>query len=258
MTDNKHDLKKLLDFIFEITAIPNNSWFKNDLIEKFSTNNASRVSNYSEITDIHEYCIKQILNDQAKMFYKDFKLFDINESLCFDYVRMEQFRREDKFEEFCMAIFQQIEQIVNTLSNITLEIYVRENWNTYLCSWNDKNGIQQGKQLWKFIFYFNLNEEDLIRKLNRPISDWEFNEKYKACLSFYYFNRNVKNYKDFDYISNLLYEIYQMRNLNHRGGKKSPKQIEITNKVSDSKSKYYFKFLGIFEDFVSKVNQSII
>lgn len=257
MSENKQDLIKLLDFIIEIAAMPNNNWFKKELIEKFSHINITRVSKNSEISDIHEYCIKQILKDQAKMFYKDFKLVDIKESLCNDFVRMEQFRREDNFEEFSLAMFQQIEQIVNTLSNNTLENYVRDNWNTYLCTWRDKNGNPNGKQLWKFIFYFNLNEEEITRKLNRPISDWDFNEKYKSCLSFYYFNCQVKNYKDFDFISDLLYELYQIRNLNHRGGKKTEKQLEITRKVSDSKAKYYFKFLGVFEDFVTKVNQSI-
>jgi hypothetical protein len=45
--------------------------------------------------------------------------------------------------------------------------------------------------------------------------------------------------------------------LNHRGGKKTPKQIEVTSKIKESKSKYYFKFLGLFEDFVTRVNMTI-
>ena len=50
-------------------------------------------SNNSEISEIHEYCIKQILHDQSKMFYKDFKLIEIKDTLCNDFIRMEQFRR---------------------------------------------------------------------------------------------------------------------------------------------------------------------
>ena len=79
------------------------------------------------------------------MFYKDFNLPSINDELCNDYVRMEQYRREDNFEEFCMAMFQQIELIVNTLSNNNIENYVRENWNKYLVSWDDKNDGRRSK-----------------------------------------------------------------------------------------------------------------
>ena len=102
-----------------------------------------------------------------------------------------------------------------------------------------------------------MNQEELVNKINKPIDCWDFNEKYKSVLVFYYFNKIIKNYKEFDLVSIGIYELYQVRNLNHRGGKKSPKQVEITGKITQSKSRYYFKFLGIFEDFVSKVNYQI-
>ena len=258
MMNNKQELIKLINFIVEISNIPDNSWFKNDLVSKLMPKSLSQLSHKNEINEIHEYCIKQILQEQARMFYKDFKLFDINDILCKDYVRMEQFRREDNFEEFCLAMFQQIEQIVNTLSNSTIESYVRENWNTYLLNWKDKrDGSSKGKLLWQFVLNFNMSHEDIITKINKPITDWDFNLKYKSVLIFYYFNKTITNYKDFDLVSNSIYELYQVRNLNHRGGKKTPKQVEVTGKIAESKSRYYFKFLGIFEDFVSKVNCQI-
>ena len=258
MMNKKQELIKLINFIVEISNIPDNRWFKNDLVSKLLPKSSSQLSNKNEINEIHEYCIKQILQEQAKMFYKDFKLFAINEILCKDYVRMEQFRREDNFEEFCLAMFQQIEQIVNTLSNSTIESYVRENWNTYLLNWQDKiDGTFKGKKLWQFISNFILSQDDIINKINKPITDWDFYMKYKSVLVFYYFNKTITNYKEFDLVSNSIYELYQIRNLNHRGGKKTPKQAEITGKIALSKSRYYFKFLGIFEDFVSKVNCQI-
>lgn len=258
MSENKQDLLKLLDFIIEISAMPNNNWFKNELVNKLVPLNSPKIGNNSEISEIHEYCIKKILQDQAKMFYKDFKLLNINNELFNDYVRMEQYRREDNFEEFCMAMFQQIELIVNTLSNNNIENYVKENWNTFLISWIDKNdGSRKGKLLWQFIFNYKLTQEELEKKINKPIIEWDFNEKYKSVLVFNYFNKVLSNYKEFDLISNGIYELYQVRNLNHRGGKKTQKQIEVTTKIKDSKSKYYFKFLGLFEDFVTKVNETI-
>jgi len=258
MSENKQDLVKLLDFIIEISSTPNNNWFRKELVNKLVPLTASKSGNNPEISEIHEYCIKKILQDQAKMFYKDFNLPSINDELCNDYVRMEQYRREDNFEEFCMAMFQQIELIVNTLSNNNIENYTRENWNTYLLSWIDKNdGSRKGKLLWQFIFNYKLSQEDLVKKINKPIIEWDFNEKYKSVLVYNYFNKVLSNYKEFDLISNGIYELYQVRNLNHRGGKKTPKQIEVTSKIKDSKSKYYFKFLGLFEDFVTRVNMTI-
>lgn len=258
MSENKQDLVKLLDFIIEISSTPNNNWFRKELVNKLVPLTASKSGNNPEITEIHEYCIKKILQDQAKLFYKDFNLPNINDELCNDYVRMEQYRRADNFEEFCMAMFQQIELIVNTLSNNNIENYVRENWNKYLVSWDDKNdGSQKGKLLWLFIFYYNLSQEDLLKKMNKPIIEWDFHEKYKSVLAYHYFNKTLSNYKEFDLISNGIYELYQVRNLNHRGGKKTPKQIEVTSKIKDSKSKYYFKFLGLFEDFVTRINMTI-
>ncbi len=258
MSENKQDLLKLLDFIIEISSTPTNNWFRKELVNRLVSLTSSKSGYSPEISEIHEYCIKKILQDQAIMFYKDFNLQNINNQLCIDYVRMEQYRREDNFEEFSMAMFQQIELIVNTLSNNSIESYVRDNWNKYLLSWIDKNtGSQKGKLLWQFIFNYKLSEAELLNKINKPIIEWDFNEKYKSVLVYYYFNKTISNYKEFDFISNNIYELYQVRNLNHRGGKKTPRQIEITEKISASKSKYYFKFLGLFEDFVTKVNETI-
>ena len=100
MSENKQDLVKLLDFIIEISSTPNNNWFRKELVNKLVPLTASKSGNNPEISEIHEYCIKKILQDQAKMFYKDFNLPSINDELCNDFVRMEQYRREDNFEEF--------------------------------------------------------------------------------------------------------------------------------------------------------------
>ena len=124
MSENKQDLVKLLDFIIEISSTPNNNWFRKELVNKLVPLTASKSGNNPEISEIHEYCIKKILQDQAKMFYKDFNLPSINDELCNDFVRMEQYRREDNFEEFCMAMFQQIEQIVNALFDSKMKEYI--------------------------------------------------------------------------------------------------------------------------------------
>ena len=263
MSDNKKDLIKLLDFILEITATPNNNWFKKELVNKLNFVNTFNGSNNSEISEIHEYCIKQILNDQAKMFYRDFKLVEINNMLCNDFVRMEQFRREDNFEEFCMAMFQQIEQIVNALFDSKMKEYIINNKHSIISSWQDKETGRNTKiELWQYLFSKNLDRHNNENTLNSTgdlnIDKLHVKQKYKAILYFYYFNQQSQYYNNYKNNIGIFDELYQIRNLNHRGGPKYPNQVLQIEKVKADMQKYYFKFLGYFEDFVSKVNKFII
>ena len=77
---------------------------------------ASSVSISDEkIDQIYEYCIEKIIRKQATEFYKDFPLKSITLELIEDFVKMEFFRRKDDFGNFCLALYQQIENITNKL-----------------------------------------------------------------------------------------------------------------------------------------------
>ena len=167
MSENKQDLVKLLDFIIEISSTPNNNWFRKELVNKLVPLTASKSRNNPEISEIHEYCIKKILQDQAKMFYKDFNLPSINDELCNDFVRMEQYRREDNFEEFCMAMFQQIEQIVNALFDSKMKEYIINNKYSIISSWQDKETGKNTKiELWQYLSSKNLDGHNNENTLN--------------------------------------------------------------------------------------------
>ena len=238
MSENKQDLVKLLDFIIEISSTPNNNWFRKELVNKLVPLTVTKSGNNPEISEIHEYCIKKILQDQAKMFYKDFKLPNINDELCNDFVRMEQFRREDNFEEFCMAMFQQIEQIVNALFDSKMKEYIINNKHFIISSWHN-------------------NENTLNSTAELNIDKLYVRQKYKCILYFYYFNQKSQYYNNYKNNISIFDELYQIRNLNHRGGPKYPNQVLQIEKVKADMQKYYFKFLGYFEDFVTRVNMTI-
>lgn len=256
MTYKKEQLIRLLKLVEEISSQTGNEWFKDELSNKVITN--STVCNTSAIEEIYEHCIKLIIKDHADKFYKDFKLNDIKDKLISDFIRMEKFRREDNFEDFCLALFQQIEGIVNELITLEIELYIKAQKNIETHKAKDKTtGSYEPQHLWQLIFFPSLLPVDLEKKLSKSIFEWDFSERYKAVLFVYYFKKKINNYQEFQSIFFIGNDLYQARNLNHRGGRVTTNQQKIIEKVKTNSHKYYFKFLGFLEDITSKINSNI-
>lgn len=256
MKDRRENLSKLLKFIEEICNMPDNEWFKKELISKLDTKTERTIP--SAITEIYEYCIKLILKDHAEKFYEHFKILDIKEKLINDFIRMEKFRREGKFEDFCLAAFQQFEAIVNILLNESLLQYIKLNKDESALLRFDKDSkiyVRRGyPPIGNLIFQTN-DIEKINTILAGAIKDWNFNKRYRAVLYYYYFNKEIKGtVEQFEKIYALGDYLYQGRNLNHRGSFHYPHQQEILDKILPNQHKYYFKFLGFLEDFVSGIN----
>lgn len=263
---NKESLEKLLILIDEICKDKENFWFKEALSNRRNFKNPIKYDvaepesdGDDSISRIYEYCIKDIVTKQANKFYEDFKIDHIKQKLIDDFIRMEHFRREDNFEDFCLAMFQQLEGTVNSLISVELQSYIIENktLNTHMVK--DKNsGVYVQNVLWQLLFYpSDLSPIDLEKKINKTIFEWDFSEKFKVVLFYYYFNKRIYNFHDFQSIYFLGNDLYQSRNLNHRGGKTTENQKKIINKVTSDSQKYYFKFLGFLEDFLSTINKNI-
>lgn len=257
MTKNKPSLLKLLKLVEEISQTPGNEWFKKELSEKNSLSDSPSIVN-PKINDIYEFCIRLIIKEHAEKFYSDFKLTSIKSKLIEDFIRMEKFRREDNFEDFCLALFQQIEGIVNELISIEIQSIIKDQQNTETHKVKNKSsGLYESHRLWQLIFYPMLSAPDLEKKLAKPIFEWDFTERYKAVLFIYYFAKRIYNYQSFQDVFFLGNELYQSRNLNHRGGRVTENQQRTIDKVKSSSHKYYFKFLGFLEDFTTAVNKNI-
>ena len=253
----KGNLEKLIDFVIELSKLNENSWFKEDLSRKLLVNNSSELSS-PQLDEIYEHCLYKIINEHAQRFYSDFKLFSVKEKLIQDFIRMERFRRDDNFEDFCLAVFQQIEGVVNELSTIEIhEKFLKLLYNITHKVRNKSTGIYEEQMLWQLILYPGLSNEDLIKKSSKQLSEWDFLERYKLILYFFYYNQKIYNYQDFQANYFLGNELYQSRNLNHRGGTPSEKQKITIEKVKTNSHKYYFKFLGFLEDFTTKLNSNI-
>lgn len=254
----KENLNKLIDFVLELSELNENVWFKDELSNKLLSKKTTNISS-KQLDEIYEHCLNNIIIDHAERFYSDFKLSSLKEKLIFDFIRMERFRRDDKFEDFCLAVFQQIEGIVNELSTIELKEKFIEFLNIKTHKTKNKlTGIYEDQTLWQLIFYPGLNNENLSKKISKQISEWDFLERYKLILYFYYFKEKIHNYNDFQMVYFLGNELYQSRNLNHRGGTPTEKQKITIEKVTSNSQKYYFKFLGFLEDFTTRINLNIL
>lgn len=117
MAQDRKQLEALLLFIEKLSKEPGNEWFVEKLKGVVETKSSclSFPNSEKKIEDIYELCIEKIIKEQASQFYCNFPIASIRQQLIGDFVRMEHFRRKDDFNDFCMALYQQIECIVNIL-----------------------------------------------------------------------------------------------------------------------------------------------
>ena len=112
--EDKDKIEKILIRLSDKLKEPQNK----DLLEVFLNQLSPLLSTGEKRLDsIYELCIEKIIREQAKAFYNNFPIEEIRPTLVNDYIRMERARRRDDFEEFCMAVYQQIECMVNKIGN---------------------------------------------------------------------------------------------------------------------------------------------
>ncbi len=225
MDKQREQIKNIIEKLHNISKQPGKEWLLSELMVHFG--------NDAKITEIYEYCIENVLKNQAAEFYKDFPLRRIVPQLEKDFIRMETFRRQNKFEEFSMAVYQQIE-------NITNEIWKDER--LYEITTKMMNhpfhieGKQHGKPIGELIL--------IGYKSDKTIDKYGAMDLIYCVLYFLCYEAMSKYNKIYDFYQhkNLFNWIYQFRNLNHRNGKPSDSQKNIIETVNTNKSIYYFKF----------------
>lgn len=248
MDTTEVNLEKLLHFLKKITDQPENSRFREKLSELIVP--SANIIEDERIDSIYELCVRNIIQQQAENFYSDFKITSIKSTLIEDFIRAEKFRRENEFSDFSLAVFQQIEIIVVTLFNNDdvrdhfKEISIQPAFPNY----TDKNNPNEKISIMKF-FGFN----------NFEFNKWSFNTKLKVILYYYYFQNKPNTPITFNNVFFPINNIYLSRNQNHRGENllSTPKQQQTISEIYSNKEKHYFKFLGVLEDFVSKINSTI-
>lgn len=236
---DKEKLKKFVLIIGELLKQEGNEWLIDEILKTISeVSPVEEIAKHSLIQNIHEFCVEQKIDKQAKEFYESFPIAEIKDQLILDYKKMEHERRRDDFENFCLSLYQQIENVINFLFDKHIEKKWDESKDNIAYRFPDGKTLTQ-----KELIFGNANQ-------------WYANVKYKAVLYFYYYSRNIKIIIPFNDLVNDFNEIYQMRNQNHRGSTPTSYQQKTLNKIKGNESRYYFKFYGFLQDFVDQIESS--
>ena len=267
MEENK---KAAIEKIYQLTK--QDAEFNEELRKKLEITSVanSAVIDDERLSQIYEFCIEKIIRKQAEDFYHDFPITSIVPTLIDDYVRMESFHRKDNFGDFCLALYQQIENITNKicespdLSEVTDKMwghmaYVKAPEGQQEPDIKDRTGKTDIANL---IFYGTSKSgiPNAVEKSKKSLQNQYASDKIRIVVYFYGFGTKLKS-SDFDSfreITGLLNDIYQCRNMNHRGNTLTQWEEETLHRIIPMKSFYYFKFLGCLAQFVTFIKKGNI
>lgn len=259
---NKEYLAKLLSFLKErIMFMPENHWFSAELYKLLAPASDQKIS------DIHEQCIEDVLRSQAEDFYKDFILPEIRQQLIRDFVKMERSRRRNDICEFGLAVYQQIEAIINRLiqnrflSDVSLAMmdapaYVEEkedDGKTYKKELEvDKRSKNSTYTIGQFLFIEKEQEkkhkillEHTARDQFRCISYFIC---HKACLTKSIFNQFTEEYRIFN-------SLITLRNAAvHHGNDLADWEKPIIADIQSHTTRSFLTYISFLNWFVGSVN----
>ena len=250
---NREYLKKLIDFLRErILPIPGNQWFAKELYKLLAPASDARIS------DIHEQCIESILTQQANEFYKDFVIADLRPQLIADFIKMEHWRRRNNIYEFSLAMYQQVECIVNYISRNNTLCEVFHTMMDCLCfvdaypptvdNRNPKSSYTVAQLL--FMHDAPTKSKEILPSL------WAY-DKFKAINYFVCHQTMLTNYQFDQFVgeNRIFGELYALRNRVHRGNDLTEKEIERTKQVESNPSRGFLTLTAFLTWFIDSVNK---
>jgi hypothetical protein len=264
------DDKKLqtIDKIYRLTL--QDVEFNDELRKKLGIDSSKTqvIINEKRIDDIYEYCIEKVVKKQAQEFYEDFPLKSIEGTLVEDFCRMESFRRKDNFGDFCLSLYQQIENMTNRLcTNPSLCEIADKMWAypAYIKTGKDispsiENRLSSDYTIAALVFpgvNRNSGIPNSIEKSRTTLQSLYAIDKIRTVVYFLGFKAEMKA-SDYDYyleITNLLNDIYQCRNMNHRGNVLNKWEEGTLQRVLKAKSFSYFKFIGALTQYVEFIKK---
>lgn len=257
------DKEKIIEHINKIEQYsrkPGNEWLLDELKNRFGS--------IDKIDEVYEYCIERVIKEQAELFYKDFPITTIVPGLTEDFVKMEFCHRRNDFEEFSMAVYQQIERITTEvcLNKKLIDVvsklmghpaYVKSvqlidgTWSTPTIS--DRSS-SSSYQIAKLLF----GKKALEKSMNSLPAHWAVDKIY--CILYflcYQAKLTSHDYNQFNEYKNIYYSIYQFRNLNHRGSSQNDDQKEVIDGIRPQIGVYYFKFMQALLFYVEGVAKGL-
>lgn len=255
MTDqdtNRENLGKLLSFLKErILSRQENRWFSEALLAELSPSGSDKIS------DIYEQCIESILTEQANEFYKDFVIEELRPQLIRDFIKMEHWRRRNDIGEFGMAVFQQVECIINHLSrNLTLGEVCRLMMNVKCYVESDTAPVSARHPKSTYLIGQLLFMNDAPTKSVTDLSQqWVF-DKFK-CINYFVCHKASLTFGQFNQFTEenrIFGSIYALRNTNHRGNVSTDKVTERLKDISSNPSRAFLTLTSFLTWFVDHIN----
>jgi hypothetical protein len=236
----------------QILHKPENAWFEKELYGILAPNADARIS------DIHEQCIENILKQQAEEFYKDFVIDGIKPQLINDFVKMESWRRRNNINEFGMAMFQQIECIINKLGQdkqLAQVCYDMMNALCYVDSMNPIVSNRYSKSTYTIARLLFL--DDAASKSKSDLSVQWINDKFK-CINYFVCHQaclTAQQFTQFTSENEVFNQIRCVRNRNHRGNIPTEYETLTLQKVDANISRSFFLFSSFFCRFIDSIKE---
>ena len=243
MEENK---KAAIEKIYLLTK--QDAEFNEELRKKLgiTSSASSAIIDDERLSQIYEYCVEKIIAEQAENFYKEFPIKDVANQLKLDFLRMECFRRKNQFEDYSLALYQQIECIVNSI--FSQESFVK----TINLLWNNPSySTKKGGK--RTIANEIFGSGDYLTSGLERAKNNQYSAKDKIrCVvyfigGFWYSNSYPANFVK---LSELLLDIYLCRNTNHRGSAQNPIVDEKIKAFHESFTCSYFLFNAALVEFV--------
>lgn len=250
---NKKELDRIVSFVKKVKELPGNEEFIADLRATIiDADTADDIISNPKIDKIYEYCIKNVLQKQAEGVYAQFPIPELIPGLVNDYVRMESFRRADNFEDFCMALYQQIECVTNATYALLDDC-------SFLQDIADQPAYAQSINIDGVVTYDIRNRNSnskskisaFIAKKEKVSNTPKAMDATKMVIYFVVCGALRMDWE----LLNRLYEVYYCRCLNHRGGFQTENQANTTTKVCADKYTHYLLFQSALVTYISGIQK---
>lgn len=257
MGQDKNQLTKLLAFVKELYDHPDNKEFAAG-IQAIVIDDLKQKNDDNKIAEIYEYCIRQILKEQAESLYCGFPLTDIKAELVSDYVKMERAHRDNNIDDFGIRLYRQIENIVKTLAkDETLDEVVYNMMDApYLVSGFSNPQVQKRLKLTKdnqpvktiadFVLIPSKRSTKEERK-GKALSEQYATDMARLVIYFVCFGGMMKSgimYEQWKQQTEAYSDIYSIRNRVHGGGECSEHDIQRYDAMKASATQSYFRLMS--------------
>lgn len=274
MALDKKELGKFVAFVKKVKELPGNEEFIADLREVAGDNNTIASLDgipSKQIEEIYEYCVEKVVKKQAEAFYKNFPIADIIPDLVKDFKRMESFRRKDNFEDFCLALYQQIECITNKLCELpSINNIAEKMWScpAYIKTGQDSSQLSISNRTDSQYLIANLvfpgdnkktNLPNAVEKSKQSLQTLYAMDKVRSIVYFLGYKAMMRDsdYYSYNNFTSLVSDIYAIRNMNHRGS--TPNEYEQNRQAAilPQRYNYYLIYLGVLAQYVTYITKGL-